>query len=405
MPEKTIAPYGSWKSPITSDLIVKGTVPVVNVQLHGGWIYFTEARPAEQGRNTLLALDEDGTIHELTPPPYNVRTRVHEYGGAPYVVHQGEVIFSNFADNLLYRRTEDGRIQAITSDSNLRYADGVVDSDHHRLYFVREDHTASSIAAKTTIVTMNVDGSDERVVTQGNDFYSNPRLSPDGRRLAWLTWNHPNMPWDETELWVGDVAQSGDIVNAVQVAGGQGESVTQPRWSPDGDLYFVSDRTNWWNIYRLRDGGTQPVHSMGAEFGVPSWQFGSSNYDFVDKSTIICTYTQNGTWYLAQIDLQTGYLSVIDTDYTYFSSVHASADEAVCIAASPTSFPSVVRMNPDGADTQVIRASGELEIDTAYLSIPESIEFPTDGGKTAHAIYYRPHNPNYQSPDGENPPC
>ncbi|MFB5189738.1 S9 family peptidase [Alicyclobacillus fastidiosus] len=404
MSQKTIVPYGSWKSPITSNLIVKGTVPVVNTQLHGGRIYFIEARPAEQGRNTILTLDENGSIHELTPSPYNVRTRVHEYGGAPYVVHEGEIIFSNFSDNLLYRRTKDGQIEAITRDSNLRYADGEVDARRHRLYFVREDHTKSSIHAETTIVTMRVDGSDERIVAQGNDFYSNPRLSPDGRHLAWLTWNHPNMPWDETELWVADVADDGHIVNAAQVAGGRGESVSQPRWSPDGQLYFVSDRTNWWNIYCLREGHVQPLHALDAEFSAPSWQFGFSNYDFVNDSTIICTYTQNGTWYLAQIDTQTGTLSNIDTDYTYFSSIHATADEAVFIAASPTSFPGVVRMNPDGTDQQVVRASGELEIDPAYLSIPESIEFPTDDSKTAHAIYYRPYNPDYQAPHDELPP-
>ncbi|EPZ42135.1 S9 family peptidase [Alicyclobacillus acidoterrestris] len=408
MTEKTTAAYGSWKSPITSDLIVQGTTPVVSASFHDGVLYFIEARPAEQGRNTILALGANQEVRELTKAPYNVRTRVHEYGGAPYVVHQGEVIFSNFADNLLYRRAADGQISAITSNSNHRYADGVAHPTSGRLFFVREDHTKSSIQAETTLVTMNLDGSDERVIVQGNDFYSNPRLSPDGKRLAWLTWNHPNMPWDETSLWIGDVAADGSVTNAVQVAGGNGESVIQPKWSPSGQLYYVSDKSNWWNLYRLEEGQAKALYPMDAEFGVPSWQFGFSNYDFLDDSTILAAYTQNGTWYLAKIHVNEGKLTVIDTPYTSFSSVHTNRHsnhhDAVFIAASPTTFPSVVRFDVRNNTANVVRSSGDLSIDTAYLSIPEAIEYPTEGGKTAHAIYYRPNNRDYQAPVNEKPP-
>jgi dipeptidyl aminopeptidase/acylaminoacyl peptidase len=404
MTEKTTAPYGSWKSPIAADLIVQGTVSLVNVLFNGTDLYWADAHPAEAGRNTVMRKSENGETVELTPAPFNVRTRVHEYGGAPFFVHESNLYFSNFADNLLYLYKENEGITKITADSNHRYADATLDKERGRLYWVREDHTESDIFAKTTIVAMDLDGSNERVIVSGNDFYSNPRISPDGRQLAYLTWNHPNMPWDGTELWLADVNDDGTLSNPKIIAGGANESVLQPVWSPNGELYFVSDRTNWWNIMRLRGAEVEAVCPLAAEFGSPSWVFGISDYDFINETTLIAAYSQNGAKHLAKIDVETGLLTTLETGFTQFSSIHSNGSQVAFIATSPTQFSQVVLMDASARDLEVIAVSSELTLDEHYLSRPEPIEFPTVGNKAAHAIYYGPKNPDFAAPLDELPP-
>lgn len=404
MIQKAVSPYGSWKSPITSDLIVQGTTPLGAVTFEGEDLYWEESHPSEGGRITIMKKSPDGRVVELTPAPFNARTRVHEYGGAPFILHEGSLYFSNFKDNLLYLRQSDGEIHAITSDSNHRYANAVVDKKRGRLYWIREDHTKSDIFAETTIVAMDFNGGNERIIVSGNDFYSNPRISPDGKQLAYLTWNHPNMPWDETELWVANLNDDGSVSNVKMVTGGAGESVIQPVWSPNGVLYFVSDRSNWWNIMRVSDGGVEAVCPMEAEFGCPSWVFGMSNYTFLNETTIIAAYTQNGVWYLGKIDVKSGELSPLDTGFTMFSHIDSNGSRIAFYAASPTEFPRLVQMDADATHIDVIKVSSELSLDEKYLSLPESVEYPTEGDKTAHAIFYRPKNPGFVAPAGEKPP-
>jgi dipeptidyl aminopeptidase/acylaminoacyl peptidase len=401
---KATAPYGSWKSPITSDLIVKGTIRFEQVLVDGLDIYWIESRPTEGGRSVVMRQTHDGHVEELTPQPYNVRDRVHEYGGGAVTVRDGVVYFSNFDDNRLYVRKRDGEIRALTADSKMRYADGVIDNARGHWVGVREDHTKSDIFAENTIVAMNTDGSGERVLVSGNDFYAFPRLSPDGTQLAYVTWNHPNMPWDDTELWTARIAGDGSLSDFQKIAGGDGQSILQPKWSPDGVLYYVSDESNWWNIKRFKDGKTETVVAMDAEFASPNWVFGQSNYDFVNASTIFCNYTKNGSWYLAEIDTESGTLQSIESEYTAFSSIQVDGQRVVFLAGGPTSFPAVVTMKVGDWQPQVLRTSAELTVDGAYLSIPESIQFPTTNGKTAYAIYYRPNNPDYTAPEGEKPP-
>ncbi|MDN7242512.1 S9 family peptidase [Planococcus sp. N028] len=404
MSPKTTSPYGSWKSPITAELITQDTVTLESVAFYGEDIYWIEELPAEAGRNTVMKKSKDGNVTELTPAPFNVRSRVHEYGGAPFLAHQSQLFFSNFEDNLLYLRQENGSIQPITSDSNHRYADASIDVSRGRLYWIREDHTESAIFAETTIVAMDLDGNNEIVIVSGNEFYSNPRISPDAKQLAYLTWNHPNMPWDETELWIADLNDDGSVSNAKRVAGGTNESIIQPVWSPDGVLYFLSDRSNWWNIMRLNNGEVEEVCPMEAEFGSPSWIFGKSDYDFIDETTIIASYVQNGRQHLAKIDVQNGTVSPVETGFSLFYSIHSNGQKLTFIAASPTQFPRVVRVDLDGKQVEEIRLSSSLTLDENYLSLPEPIEFPTEGGKTAHAIYYRPKNADYMAPADEKPP-
>ena len=404
MTEPKVAPYGSWKSPITSDLIVSETIVLGQIALDGQDIYWVEMRPTEGGRYVIVRRTPDGRTTDVTPLPFNARTRVHEYGGGAFAVADGTVYFSNFADQRLYRQDPGGEPRPITPEADLRYADGVFDHRRGRLICVREDHTDPGREAVNTIVSLDLDGNGGRVLVSGNDFYSSPRLSPDGSRLAWLTWNHPNMPWDGTELWVGELDANGSLGRIERVAGGADESIFQPEWSPDGVLHFVSDRMGWWNLYRWRGGRVEPLIEMEAEFGLPQWVFGLSTYAFESAGRIICAYTQHGTWQLASLDTATGKLDPIETPYTQIEGLRALPGRVVFLAGSPTEALSVVQLDLATGGLEVLRRSSKVTIDPGYLSIPQEIEFPTEGGLTAHAFFYGPKNRDYVGPPGERPP-
>src|SRR5712692_10035105 len=246
------APYGSWKSPITSELIVKESVGLGQVTIGSDNIYWIEMRPSEGGRQVIVRRDAGGNTADLTPPEFNARTRVHEYGGGDYCVHEGTIYFSNFADQQLFRQAPNSLPELVTggSGADMRYADAVGDAKRNRLICVREDHAVADREAVNTIAAVATSGGVEQVLVSGHDFYSSPRISPNGSRLAWLAWNHPDMPWDGCELWIGKFDDDGAIVDQRVIAGGPRESIFQPEWSPGGVLHFVSDRTGWWNIYR-----------------------------------------------------------------------------------------------------------------------------------------------------------
>src|SRR5687768_3545927 len=283
MAKPRTAPYGSWKSPITSDSIVGGSIGLTQPLVDGDNIYWIEMRPTEGGRNIIARRNSAGAVHDLTPKGFNARTRVHEYGGGDYTVSRSRVYFSNFSDQRLYVQEQGQEPKAITPDVSMRYADMVVDETRQRLICVREDHTRTGAEAANALVSLNLDSNEDAgiVLASGNDFYSSPKISRDGSRLAWLTWNHPNMPWDRCELWTARLDEQGLVSDAKKVAGGAEESIFQPEWSPDGVLYFVSDRSGWWNLYRqFSEGNVESVHEMEAEFGMPQWGFGMSSYCF-----------------------------------------------------------------------------------------------------------------------------
>ena len=380
-------------------------IAIGQIALDGQNTYWIEVRIAEGGRSVIVQRTSDGQTSDMTPPPFNARTTVHEYGGGDFTVNDGTLYFSNFADQQVYRLVPGLEPQPITSTENMRYADSIVDRQRERLICVREDHTVPGREAVNTLVSLALDGSDAgRVLISGNDFYSSPRLSPDGARLAWLTWNHPNMPWDGTELWVGEFQPDGSLGHAERVAGGPGESIFQPAWSPDGILHFVSDRSGWWNLYRWRDGRIEPLCEMAAEFGQPQWGFGMSTYGFVAKDSIICSYIEQGVSHLASLNTVTGKLEPIETPYSTISSLHAAPGRVVFKAGSPTEPWSLVELDLTTFRTQVLRRSSSVTVDAGYLSVPELIEFPTEHGLTAYAFYYPPQNRDYVAPVGERPP-
>jgi dipeptidyl aminopeptidase/acylaminoacyl peptidase len=401
----TVRPFGSWKSPITSDLIVAGTIGLGDIALDGEDTYWIESRPSEGGRSVIVRRTPDGIVTDVTPPGFNARTTVHEYGGGAYIVDAGTVYFSNFADQQLYRQQKGEAPQPITSTEKMRFADGVIDHHRNLIYCVREDHTAGGRDAINTLVKINLAGDTAgEVIVSGNDFYSSPRLSPDKSRLAWLTWNHPNMPWDGTELWVGELDEDGRIASADYVAGGKDESIFQPEWSPGGVLHFVSDRTGWWNLYRLFDGHIEPLREKDAEFGTPQWVFRMSTYAFQSERRIICVYCERGTWHLAILDATTSRLEPIEIPYTEIASLRAAAGRAVFCGGSPTEPLSIVSLDLTTREPRILRQSSSIEIDKAYLSIPRAIEFPTENELTAHGFFYAPASGDYQAPAGERPP-
>jgi len=415
MPSPITAPFGSWSSPITSDLVATAQINLVDVLLDGDDLYWIEGRPQEAGRHVLIRHRDDGTNVDVTAAPFSARTRAHEYGGAGAVVAGGVGYLSNFQDQRLYRIAVSGSPVPLTPappldnlDAGLRYADGRVDTTRNLWIGVREDHLDRSTQAINTIVTLNLRSEGAgTILVGGNDFYSSPRLSPDGRTLAWLSWNHPNMPWVGTELWLGEFTGA-EVVNATKIAGGPTESVFQPEWAPDGVLYFVSDRSGWWNIFRWEANGVAVnVCPMAAEFGRPQWNFGMSTYAFLSAEQAVCAYIERGLGKLALLDLGSGKLSPFHLPFAEFSSVRAGGAKVAFKAAAPTVPASIVVLDPHTGNATTIRKSTTVADDSEinrHFSIPQPIEFPTPRGQVAFGLFYPPNNADYVASDAEMPP-
>jgi dipeptidyl aminopeptidase/acylaminoacyl peptidase len=428
-PSKT-APYGSWKSPITSDLIVAQATMLSDVRIDGDQIYWLEGRPQEQGRNVIVRASSDGAAMDITPPGFNARTRVHEYGGASWLVADGICIFSNFADQRLHRQRGSQAVpEPLTPEPSPslpfpasgegkggggRYSDGVLDQRRQRWIGVREDHSGEGEPVNA-IVAIDLDHpgtSSGRVLAGGHDFFCSARLSPDANRMLWLAWDHPNMPWNGTTLYLAEIDADGAPVGARVIAGGVTESVFQPEWSPDGnEIVFVSDRTGWWNLYAysVATAATRPLCPMTAEFGMPQWNLDMSTYAFAGARRIVCTYTKAGLGQLATLDMTTGTLRAIETGFTEFGSVRTHDNRVVFRGGAPDRPTSIVTLDLQSGQYRILKQSTDLldrtELRIAgYLTKVEPVEFPTTGSKTAFGLFYPPHNPDYVGGSDERPP-
>jgi len=316
---------------------------------------------------------------------------VHEYGGGAYLVDNGVMYYSNFSDQRMYQQTLGGTPRPLTPKQHMFYADVIMDQKRNRLICIREDHTNSDRKPVNTIVSLPLGGQTDdqvgQILVMGSDFYSTPRLSPDGQFLAWLAWNHPNMPWDGTDLWMARIQPDGSIGPASHIAGGPHESIFQPEWSPDGILYFISDRTGWWNLYRYIGDQVDAMYPMDAEFGEAQWVFGLSTYGFDGANQIVCTYTQQGRWHLGCLDVTSKVLNPIVLSYTEFEGIQVSDSTVYCQASSPTEPSSIVKINLESHQVEIVRRSVDFSIDPKYLSLPEVIEYPTQHGQTAHGFF------------------
>jgi len=396
-------PYGAWPSPLAAEWVAAGTVALSQVALERGAIYWIEARPAQGGRNVIVCRDTDGSVRDVLPAPYDARTRVHEYGGGAYAVADGTLYFSHYGDQRLYRMAPGEAPVAITPPGARRYADMVVDRRRARLVCVMEDHTAGGPPVNA-LVDIDIDGRRApRVLVDGSDFYAAPRLSPDGRELVWLSWNQPDMPWDATELQHAMLAPDGTPVDARRIAGGTSESVFQPSFAPDGTLYYVSDRSGWWNLYRLRGGAAQPLAPLAAEFGAPQWVFGLSTYGFFGDTQIIASYNTAGVWRLMLIDTATGATRALDTPYTDISYVRATDTQAAFVAAGPMQWPAVVRLDAHGR-YETMRSATSIDLDPGYLARAQPLTYDTADGAQAHGFFYAPQNHDVETPAGTQPP-
>ncbi len=403
------APFGEWSSPISAAMVAEGARPLSQPRIDGQSIYWLEGRALEGGRATLLRLDGSNAVaQERSPAPFNLRSRVHEYGGGAYAVQDGTLVFSHFVDNQLYLQRGDTAPQQITHCSHWRYADFVFDTPRQRLISVREDHSLSATQPNNTLCAVPLDGSGvETVLAQGSDFFAAPRLSPNGQQLAWLTWEHPRMPWQGSELWLAEVAVDGTLGTPRKIAGGVSESICQPEWSPDGVLHFVSDRSGWWNIYRLNGIGESAqavcLHAAKAEFGSPHWVFGKNMYGFLSATQILCTYIQDGVSFLAQINIPSGSLQTIDSNYTDIDDLQIGPGFAVFIGGAPDTAAQVVHIALPSGNALVLARSVATPPPSENLSAPERICYPSEG-RTAHAFFYAPRNPGFQAPAGNKPP-
>jgi dipeptidyl aminopeptidase/acylaminoacyl peptidase len=405
MTSNSTAPFGAWPSPISADMVAAGATPLSSVVLDGTDIYWLAGRAAEAGRTTMMRR-RNGVTEEVTAMPFNVRSRVHEYGGGACAVDGGQVVFSHHGDNRLYRLGAGGVPQAFTSPGRQRFADFVFDHAHARLIAVREQHPedeGSHAQPVNTICAVGFDGG-ERVLVMGNDFYSSPRLSPDGRHLAWLSWDHPRMPWQGTELWVAEVEADGRLGSPTRVAGGPQESICQPEWSPAGVLHFVSDRSGWWNLYCQRQSGVEAMCPMAAEFATPHWTFGNSLYGFSAGGEIVCSYIEQGVSKLARLRPGSTILEPIETPYQEIRELRVGEGYVVVLAGSPAIATEIARIDLASGERSVLERSIASLPDLGYLSIPESISYPSAHGRTAYAFFYPPANRDARAPAGEKPP-
>jgi dipeptidyl aminopeptidase/acylaminoacyl peptidase len=408
----TTAPYGSWRSPISASSLVEQAVRLGQVVVAGDDVFWNEGRPAESGRQVVVRRRADGSVADVVPEGFGARTLVHEYGGQSYAVAPDGawLVFSNLADQRLYRVAlgGEGAPEALTGEPGapmaVRFADPEISPDGRWIVAVRERHLGpAATEVVNDVVAVPATGGDPIVLAEGRDFFSAPRLSPDGAELCWLTWDHPNMPWDGTELWVATFAEGRVIGEPRLVAGGPSESVSQPRWSPGGLLHFVSDRTGWWSLYRAGD-GAPVVARDGTELTGPDWVFGQSTYAFLPDGRLVVVWSERNLDRLGVVDPD-GTVAEVDVPFTSIGSLRAAGPAGVvAIAGSPTASAAVVRIGLPGGEVEVLKPSRERSIDPAYVSVAEAIEFPTTGDRTAHAFFYAPTNPDFEGPAGELPP-
>ncbi len=399
-------PYGTWRSPLGAADLASSSISLNYVQVVDGTPYWVESRPAEGGRNVLVTNAGPGEagLRDLTPAGFSTRTRVHEYGGKPFAIGRGVIFFSNFTDQRVYAHRP-GQAPAALTPEGYRYADYELSKSGELLLCVREDHTGGGGEPRNAIVALDTrHGGPGTVLFDKSDFVAHPRVSPDGRRIAWIAWNHPDLPWDATTLYVANLDGT-KLSGVIPLTSGVRESVLEPRWDSDGSLYFLSDRSNWWNLYRLEDNHIGTAFAIEAEIGSPLWTLGQSSYALTGDGRAVVRYTVAARDKLGIVDLGSGKLTPLDLPFVGLSNIQViSPGKAAAVAASEKTEAALVAIDLGTGGYEIVRAPGAVKLDPALISVAEPIEFPTGGGLTAHAFFYPPTNPDASAPPGEKPP-
>jgi dipeptidyl aminopeptidase/acylaminoacyl peptidase len=404
--EVIVAPYGAWVSPFKIERLTDRVVFLIEPQVVDGVRWWLEGRPDEGGRQALVRREADGSLTRMTPDGFNTRSRVHEYGGAAYLVSGDLVVVSDFGTGRLNRVVRPGDLEPLTPEKQWRFADAIHDASRNRLIAIREDHEPDVVAEhgewNNELVAIDLSTGDVSVLASGSDFYAAPRLSPDGTTLAWLEWHHPNMPWDGTELRLATIAADGSLPDPRTIAGSRTEWISQPRWSPGGVLHFAAEPTGWMNLYRWVDGKAQQVTDLEAELVGPDWQFGYTTYTFLPGGEILAIARSLGRDELIRVR-RDGAISTIDLPYTEMNSLSVDGDRVLLRGAGPKQPAQIVELDLDGR-IEVLRNANPNQPDPQDVSMPQHIEFPTTGDRTAFGNYYPPTNRSYAAPPGELPP-
>ncbi len=404
----TTVPFGGWPSPLSARDIAAGVIGLQELREHDGALYWLESRPSEQGRTVLMVREADGSCRELTPAPYNVRSRVHEYGGAAYLPCAGGIFFVNFSDQRVYR-IDAGQIVPVTDNTaERRFADFCWDSRHQRLIAVTEQHQPDQEPVnRLQALTLPADGGLATLTTlhEGHDFYAAPRLTPGGDRLAFLCWDHPNMPWDGSQLLQAAVNESGALGNATVIAGGATESVLQPEWQSDSALLFLSDANGYWNLHRYDASGVFCVLQDGADYGAPPWLLGMRHYAVVGPRHVLASRDGDGSE-LVLIDTESGFATPLSNgaEATSHGSLVKWGNSVCCIDGYAAKLPAIVSYPLDGSMATTLRTAGPPPLDSVMVSTAQKLRFPTRDRSTAFANFYLPCNPQCMPPAGSRPP-
>ncbi|HET7921863.1 MAG TPA: prolyl oligopeptidase family serine peptidase, partial [Gammaproteobacteria bacterium] len=392
------APCGTWPSTLGSELASAGSLRLMQPRAHAGRVYWVESRPAEQGRCVLMHGKPGKAAQAVLPKNYSVRSRVHEYGGGAFAVHDGLVAFVNDDDQQIHL-LEHGRVRRLTTAPTARFGDLCFDAAHARLVCVRELHHADGSAVQNSLVAVSLHDGAIQVLAEGRDFYSSPALARDAGQLVWLQWDHPQLPWDGCELHGAELDAQGGVKSAHKLAGGTQESLFQPQFAPDGSLHVISDRSGWWNLYRLTPSGWSAVTADAADYGLAQWNLGMSRYGFRSDGSLLALRTVGGRTEL--VEIRDGDRRVLPSPLTQVDHLHVQDDGLALLGSSPQRSSAVYA---DSGAAHALRFSTDLALDADAISIAQAIRFPADSGETVHAWYYPPHHRDCRVPDGERPP-
>jgi acetyl esterase/lipase len=416
---KQHAPYGSWRSPVTAARVARSASRPGDLAVDGLDIYISESRPEEAGRVAIVKLLPSPELtppEEVLPPPFSARSRVHEYGGGGFTVRGGSLVFVNDTDQALYVKAHGERprrVSPLMLGGQRRFAEPLIDASRERVLAILEEHPGGGREASNAVAAVGFGSRTGRfeILLSGQDFYSSLRLSPDGKRLAWLSWRHPRMPWDGTELWVTELDGRGLPTISRLIAGSATESVFQPEWDQRGGLIFVSDRSGFWNLQRWDTNGVKPLCPRPADFGVPQWVFGMSTYCCLPDGDLLCTLTEGGMWRLGRRSHTTGDLRLLDLPYTEYSTLRAAPGGAALLVGSPLMSTALMHFDIQTEQLSRLRDYGssddtgsQTQLDPTHVSQPVPIEYSSADGTRAHALFYAPTNPDYCGPDGERAP-